>query len=327
MVKIYNLNSPKQPVKEAKWRLHQFFLYLTAMTPQKWMFFLSVCHTTALLLLAKELIPVQARSEIVSKPKELTSSLYGKNPTEHLRIGWQTVEGILPAMPVKKMLKAVEHFCHGLRENQFPLIIGGEHSVTLGVLIALAKKYQPDDVIIVQIDAHLDLREDDSDYNPQPHGRCAHSCVMWRVAELRFRIVNIGARDFSEEESHFARMLETANRFSCFEWSQEETSCLARVRELVLDKHVYLTLDVDGLDPSVMPATGTPVSCGLGWSFTRRLLQRIFQDSKVIGADIVEVIAGPSNTWKQNHTERLTVRNAAQLAYDMCTLHYLNRRS
>lgn len=260
---------------------------------------------------------------------ELTNPLYGNNPTSHVKIGWQTVDEILPAMPVDLMLLSVQKFYQEvLLREQFPILIGGEHSVTLGALRALAKKYKPEEVVIVQIDAHLDLRNDDSDYNPEPHGPHAHSCVMRRAAELGFRIVNIGARDFSEDESNFARELEKeGGRFSCFEWSQEEKTCLTRVRELILGKYVYLTLDVDGLDPSVMPATGTPVSGGLSWSFTRQLLQLIFRESVVIGADIVEVIAGLINTWKQDHAERLTVRNAAQLVYDMCTLHYLDRRT
>ena len=203
---------------------------------------------------------------------------------------------------------------------------------------ALKHHHESKEVTIVQVDAHFDLRDDDSDFADEPHGKLAHRCVMRRAAEAGFNIVNVGVRAYSGEEMEFARTLIVAGRMLVLDrggggWLIHNPPCspvCARsssveeiCRAIQTDK-VYLTLDVDGIDPAHMPATGTPVQGGLKWDYTQDLVQALFKNFQVIGADVVEVaVKDPSN---MNHAERLTAYGAAQLIYDLIAYHGHCRR-
>lgn len=256
----------------------------------------------------------KAIKECLDRQIEFKNTLTGTIPINNTEIYWVR----LPVGDGKYMSERVSGFYQDTINKQFPIMIGGEHSITFPVLCALAKRYDPAKTTVLQIDAHFDLRDTDADYAEEPHGKYAHSCVMRRVSELGFHIVNIGARDYSADEASFAGRLKQEGKLSYFPWRADSRDFLP-IGLPIQGHDVYITLDVDGLDPSVMPATGTPVSGGLDWHFTRELLQEVFQKCHVIGADIVEVIAGTN--WKQDHAERLTARNAAQLVYDMISLH------
>jgi agmatinase len=187
----------------------------------------------------------------------------------------------------------------------FILLLGGEHSVTTGALQALAARHDPEKVTVCQIDAHLDLRADDTDYSEAPHGEYAHCTVMRRAFDLGFKCVHIGARAYAKEEMDFAR----EKGHKVFEWGRGSIPKAEDIIKSITTDLVYLTIDVDGIDPAHMPATGTPVQGGLEWYYTFDLLEGLFKNKKIIGADVVETAPRPNDV--------LTEYGAAQLCYTM----------
>ena len=258
-------------------------------------------------------------------------------PVEELAIAWQRLDmyktlvtlsdqhedDVRVTLSPEEMVEAVASaYQENLRRKQFTILLGGEHSVSIGVWKALKLRYKPEEVTILQIDAHFDLRDDDSDFADKPHGRFAHCCVMRRAAELGFRIVSVGIRAYSKEELDYANQMGGSAKnlqVKYFGWPRRSDWLLiGKIMKAISTSNVYITLDVDGLDPSFMPATGTPVQGGLDWYFTHQLLQEIFLSRKVIGADIVEVSPRPNDT--------LTEYGAAQICYDMIAAHNKNRK-
>ena len=193
------------------------------------------------------------------------------------------------------------------------ILLGGTHAVSIGAFRAHAARGRPDAVTIVQIDAHLDLRDDDFDYNEVDPSRYAHSCVMRRACELGFRTCAVGIRAFSREEQGFA----AARGLPVFEWGRGEEPGVEQILAAIPTERVYLTLDVDGFDPAVAPSTGTPVPGGLSWAYGTRLVRELCLAKDVIGADIVEVAPTPGSG--------LTEYAAAQLCYDILCYTLLKR--
>lgn len=208
-----------------------------------------------------------------------------------------------PVQTLEKIKKVTESL---IKNGKFVFLLGGEHSVSIGIFQALAKKYNPKDVTILQIDAHCDLRKDDSDYseNPSP---LAHSTVMRHASSLGFPIVEVGIRTYSKDEYEYFK--NPKNNVMVFEWQRESEKVILveKILQSIKTKYLYLTIDVDGFDPSVMPGTGTPVSGGLSWYYGVDLIEKSIAKSELIGADIVEVSP-------QKETV-LTEYNSAQLAY------------
>lgn len=193
-----------------------------------------------------------------------------------------------------------------LSQSKFPLLLGGEHSVTLGLFQALAKKYDPSDITIVQIDAHCDLRDTDGDYSDEP-SRLAHSCVMRRGHELGFHLVQVGIRTYSTaEHAYFA---DPKNDIAVFEWGRETVPTIENVLASINTKYVHLSIDVDGFDPSSMPGTGTPVQGGLEWWYGVDLIKQLIKNHTLVGADIVEVSPMADSV--------VTEYGAAQLCYSI----------
>ena len=223
----------------------------------------------------------------------------------HRRLG--EIEALSPEAMVERVAQAVG------RTTPFTVLLGGTHAVTIGALRAHAAPERPDEVTIVQIDAHLDMRDDDSDYNDDDPSRFAHSCVMRRARELGFRTCSIGIRAYSRDEHEFAR----AEALPVFEWGRGEAPGVEAVLAAIATERVYLTVDVDGFDPAVAPATGTPVPGGLSWAYGTRLVRELCRTRTLIGADIVEVapVAGSG----------LTEYAAAQLCYDILSYTLLKR--
>jgi agmatinase len=233
-------------------------------------------------------------------------------PACDYRIAHRPLDGIgelAPAAMVEQVAAALA------ATAPFTLLLGGIHSVTIGALQALAARSRPAAVTVVQIDAHLDLREDDSDYNDHDPSRYAHSCVMRRACELGFRTCALGIRAYSRDEQRFA--LERG--LPVFEWGRGAEPSVEAVLAALRTEQIYLTIDVDGFDPAVTPATGTPVPGGLSWAYGTQLIRALFRAKDVIGADIVEVapLAGSA----------LTEYAAAQLAYDILSYKLLKRNA
>jgi agmatinase len=206
----------------------------------------------------------------------------------------------------KAMISRVERQCALLyKKNAFVFLLGGEHTVTLGALQALAIRRPAREITVFQIDAHLDLHDSDADYRSDYYGKYAHGTVMRRALDLGFNGVSVGARAYGREEMDFAR----ENGISVFEWKGDKAPAPSEIVDAITTELVYVTLDVDGIDPAFMPATGTPVQGGLDWYYTIELLSEIFKKKKVVGADIVEVAPRPGDV--------ATVYGAAQLCYTM----------
>jgi N1-aminopropylagmatine ureohydrolase len=219
----------------------------------------------------------------------------------------EDLDTLAPEAMVERVAAAVA------RKAPFAILIGGTHAVTIGALRTHAGRGRPADVTVLQIDAHLDMRDDDSDYNDHDPSRFAHSCVMRRARELDFRTCSVGIRAYSREEHQFA----AAERLPVFEWGRGEEPSIEAILAAVATERVYLTIDVDGFDPAVAPATGTPVPGGLSWAYGTRLLRELCRAREVIGADIVEVAPVAGSV--------LTEYAAAQLCYDILAYTLLKR--
>ena len=195
------------------------------------------------------------------------------------------------------MMTAVEGAAGELiAEGLLPVLLGGEHTVTLGVVAALAGR--PGEMGVVQLDAHADLRRSycGSRYN--------HACVMRRLHEDRgLPLLPIGIRALSRQEAAYIREtslgLIPGHRLE--EWRQLLPPLLRRI-----PRRIYLTVDMDFFDPSVVPGVGTPEPGGGGWYDTLDLLDAILAEKEVIGFDIVELCPP--------REKGVSVRAAARLA-------------
>lgn len=200
-------------------------------------------------------------------------------------------------------------------KNKFIFLLGGEHSVSIGVFQALVKKYNPKDVTILQIDAHCDLRENDSDYSDTPSD-LAHSTVMRHASSLGYPIIQVGIRTYSKDEYEY--FSNKKNNVKVFEWSKKIPK-IGDIIKSIKTKYLYITIDVDGFDPSHMPGTGTAVQGGLEWWYGMELLEKAVKKAELIGADIVEVSPVSDSV--------LTEYGAAQLCYTMIANKYQKRFS
>jgi len=165
-----------------------------------------------------------------------------------------------------------------LNDDKFVISLGAEHTVTLGFVKAFVKKYP--DLSILQIDAHSDLRDS---YNDNKY---SHASVMARINELGLTICQAGIRAQCREE---AELIKSSNTIHTFYAHQIRTNPLW-INELVekLGNDVYITIDADGFDPSIMPAVGTAEPNGLFWTETLQLLKKVFKERNVVGFDVVE---------------------------------------
>jgi agmatinase len=165
--------------------------------------------------------------------------------------------------------------------GKFVVTIGGEHSVSIGAVRAHAEKY--DDLCVLQLDAHADLRRE---YDGSP---CSHACVMARVAE-RCPIVQVGIRsmDISEKNAMVDKRVFLAENM------QADDSYIDGILSR-LGTNVYITLDLDVFDPSIMPSTGTPEPGGLLWYPVLALLKTVIAEKCLVGFDIVELCPNEHN--------------------------------
>ena len=214
-------------------------------------------------------------------------------------------------LPPEKMIAAcTQKILELYKKKKFVITFGGGHTVSLAPLTALAKVANPKKTTILQIDAHFDLRDNSSDFQAQKT-KIYHGSVMRRAYEMGYLLRPVGIRLIYDKELKFAKK----NKIKFFSWPQsEDERTIRKIVSSIKTKDVYLTIDVDGLDPAFMPATGTPVQGGLGWYFTIGLLWELFKKKNVLGIDIVEV--APK---KDDHR---TEFGAAYLAYYMIALKY-----
>ncbi len=166
-----------------------------------------------------------------------------------------------------------------LKTDKFLCMLGGEHSISAPIIKAHHEKYER--LSVLQIDAHADLRDT---YDGTPH---SHASIMARVVkDMRIPSVQIGIRSISGDE---ARALKDDLPTKIF-WARDIVGRTDWIDEAVdsLTDNVYLTIDIDGLDPSIVPTTGTPEPGGLGWYETLTLIRKLAEKKRVVGMDLVE---------------------------------------
>jgi agmatinase len=197
-------------------------------------------------------------------------------------------QGIHTASPIaensspEKMTQAVcERVKSYLIDNKLVGLLGGEHSVSFGAIKATVEKHP--DLTVLQLDAHADLREkyQGSAYN--------HACVMRRTQEIA-KVVQVGIRNVCEEERQF---IVPENIFYAHKiryndvWMQ---NAIDRMGE-----NVYLTVDLDCFDPSVLPSTGTPLPGGMTWWQVLDFVSEVNKQRNIVGFDVVELCPNPAD--------------------------------
>lgn len=200
--------------------------------------------------------------------------------SEIYRLGIMTDKPVLEKKSPESMSKAVyERAIAHIRKGKFLVTLGGEHSVSIGAIKAHAEMYKG--VSVLQFDAHSDTREA---YHGSGHN---HACVMARAREL-CPIMQVGIRSMSGDEKIdkdrvlFAHQFQTNSR-----WMDNVVSKLTG--------KVYVTIDLDVFDSSIMPSTGTPEPGGLGWYQVVGMLKQLSAEKEVVGFDVVELCPNKAN--------------------------------
>ena len=178
---------------------------------------------------------------------------------------------------LNKMSKINEEI---LKKNMFPITFGGEHSITAGCIAPFTKKHKK--LCLLHFDAHADLRDS---YNGEKY---SHASAIRRCLDYKnVSVISFGIRNISKNEVSYLK--KNSNRIKIF-WAKDKKKWnLNSFKKLIKNKTVYLTFDVDGLDSSIMPATGTPEPDGLLWGETLEIIKIAMKNSKIVGADINEL--------------------------------------
>jgi agmatinase len=242
--------------------------------------------------------PTNAKFHVLPVPYENTVSYGGGTalgPRAIMKASWQLEqwdglskpcdEGIFSCEPVdcsvdpevviNKIADATQRI---VEQGAMPVVLGGEHTVTYGVIKGLIAAGL-DDFGVVQIDAHADLREA---YEGDP---LSHASVMKRVVDLGIPLYQLGIRAYCEEEIGYRQQFGVL-------YQDADQLVPQRINQIELPndfpKNVFFTLDIDGMDPSVFPSTGTPVPGGLDWYQTLSLFESVVKQRHIIGFDIME---------------------------------------
>ncbi len=221
-------------------------------------------------------------------PKEIIKAshqveLYDEelNCEPYKKIGIKTLKPFKIDKNIKKALNKVSKINEEiLSKNMFPLTFGGEHSITPGCITPFLKKYKK--ICLLHFDAHADLRDS---YEGEKY---SHASAIRRCLDNKnISVISLGIRNISKSEISYLK--KNSNRIKIF-WAKDKKKWnLNSFKKLIKNKTVYLTFDVDGLDSSIMPATGTPEPGGLLWDETLEIIKIAMKNAKVVGADINEL--------------------------------------
>jgi len=169
--------------------------------------------------------------------------------------------------------------------RDFVLTLGGEHSVPLP-LFEFYQQAHPD-LVILHIDAHADLRDS---YEDSPY---SHACIMARARQMGIPLAQIGIRSLCREQKDFMRAQKPSDLMTFFAWDLPTPGEAAeRVRDFVGQRPLYISFDVDGMDPSVIPGTGTPEPGGIPYAWMNRFWKELWLDGlgpKLVGMDMCEL--------------------------------------
>ena len=203
------------------------------------------------------------------------------NKEPYKKIGIKTVK----PFPIKKnmltALKQIENINKILlKKEKFPLVLGGEHSLTPGSIRPFVEKFKK--ICLLHFDAHADLR---NSYNGNKY---SHASAIRRCLDnTNVNLISFGIRNISSDEITFLK--KNKKRIKIF-WAKDKSKWnLNKFKKIIKNKKVYITFDVDGLDSSLMPATGTPEPGGLFWDETINIIKMAAKYSDIVGADINEL--------------------------------------
>ena len=221
-------------------------------------------------------------------PKEIIKAshqveLYDEelNYEPHKKIGIKTLKPFKIDKNINKALKKISLIVENiLKKKKFPLVLGGEHSITPGCIIPFTKKFK--NICLLHFDAHADLRESylGEKYS---HASAIRRCLDYKNVSL----ISFGIRNISEGEIPFLK--KNSKRINIF-WAKDKKKWnLNTFKKMIKNKTVYLTFDVDGFDSSIMPATGTPEPGGLFWNESLEIIKIAAKNSNIVGADINEL--------------------------------------
>ena len=167
-----------------------------------------------------------------------------------------------------------------IKDQKFVVGIGGEHAITTGIVRAYQQAID-ETFTVVQIDAHGDMRHE---FEGSLHN---HACVMRRVLEMGLPTLPVGIRAICKEEAELIKAQEIP-----VIWAREmafDSDWIEKAINQIKTSKVFITIDVDGIDPSLIPGVGTPEPGGMGWHETLRFLRRVFETHEVIGCDVMEL--------------------------------------
>ncbi|MCA9276056.1 MAG: agmatinase [Phycisphaerales bacterium] len=197
-----------------------------------------------------------------------------------------------------------ERVAKALQNGQLPVVLGGEHSVTIGAIEAMADQGKPFSVL--QIDAHGDTRDS---YHGSTHN---HACVMARAREhATFVQVGIRAIDAQElagmdrDRVYFGHQVDLWTRTHDLSW-------MDRVIDQ-LEERVYLTIDLDAFDPAILPSTGTPEPGGMDWFTVNELVRRVAHEREIVGFDVVELCPNSNHHASDFIAAKLVYRVMAEI--------------
>ncbi|MCO5725125.1 agmatinase [Robiginitalea marina] len=213
---------------------------------------------------------------------------------------------LAPSISEKDSPEAVVREVHQItkdyiKRNKFVTLFGGEHSISIGSIRAFNECF--DNLTVLQIDAHADLRKT---YLGSPYN---HACAVHEAAQTT-NLIQVGIRSMDAIEKTY---MDPERVFFAHEMVADEF-WMDKVIDLMTD-HVFITFDLDALDPSIMPATGTPEPGGLFWYETLEFLRKVFQEKNVVGFDLVELCPNPQN--------RASDFVAAKLYYKMLSYKFM----
>lgn len=226
--------------------------------------------------------------------------------TEVYKKGIATLKPVTEDSTPEAMSDEVERRMDAIiKDGKFPVMIGGEHSVSIGAIRAIAKNYE--EFSVLQLDAHSDMRDT---YEGSTHN---HACIMARAKEVATNVTQVGIRStWPAEEGH---NIDPERIFYAYK-IKEESGWEEKVSKQ-LCKNVYITIDLDVLDPAIMPSTGTPEPDGLSYRQVLNLLKRIIAEHNVIGLDVVELCP--------NEINKAPDFLASKLIYQFLSMQYQNK--
>ena len=203
------------------------------------------------------------------------------NCEPYKKIGIKTLKPFKINRNIKKALNNMSKINEEiLKKKLFPMTFGGEHSITPGCIAPFVKRHKK--IYLLHFDAHADLREN---YNGE---KFSHASAIKRCLDYKnVSVISFGIRNISESEVSFLK--KNKARIDIF-WAKDKLKWdLKKFKGMIKNKTVYITFDVDGLDSSIMPATGTPEPGGLLWDETLNIIKIAAKNSNIVGADINEL--------------------------------------